>query len=100
MGRPQLGFPRLRFAVGRATGIAIRPDHNSTMGGCAAEPCEVRANRFALSVFNWRNIPVIPIDGVLSAIDFINARLSSVWRLRRHGMKPLATFANVGCTPS
>ena len=41
MGRPQLGFPRLRFAVGKATGIAIRPDHNSAVGGCAAEPCEV-----------------------------------------------------------
>ena len=27
MGRPQLGFPRLRFASGRATGIAIGPDH-------------------------------------------------------------------------
>ncbi len=27
MGRPQLGFPRLRFAAGRATGIAIGPDH-------------------------------------------------------------------------
>jgi hypothetical protein len=27
MGRPQLGFPRLRFASGRVTGIAIGPDH-------------------------------------------------------------------------
>ena len=41
MGRPQLGFPRLRFAAGETTGIAIRPDHNSAVGGCAAEPCEV-----------------------------------------------------------
>jgi hypothetical protein len=27
MGRPQLGFPRPRFAAGRATGIAIGLDH-------------------------------------------------------------------------
>jgi hypothetical protein len=32
-GTPQSGFPRLRFAVGKATGIAIRPDHNSAVGG-------------------------------------------------------------------
>ena len=27
MGRPQLGFPRLRVVAWRATGIAIGPDH-------------------------------------------------------------------------
>ena len=27
MGRPQLGFPRLRLVSRRATGIAIGPDH-------------------------------------------------------------------------
>src|SRR5712692_236417 len=27
MGHPQLGFPRLRFATGRAGGITIGPDH-------------------------------------------------------------------------
>jgi hypothetical protein len=27
MGRPQLGFPRLRLVAGRAGGIAIGPDH-------------------------------------------------------------------------
>ena len=27
MGRPQLVFPRLRFVVGKATAIAIGPDH-------------------------------------------------------------------------
>jgi hypothetical protein len=27
MGRPQLGFPRLRVVAGSATGIAIGPDH-------------------------------------------------------------------------
>jgi hypothetical protein len=27
MGRPQLGFPRLRVIVGRAAGITIGPDH-------------------------------------------------------------------------
>jgi hypothetical protein len=27
MGRPQLGFPRLRIVAGRAGGIAIGPDH-------------------------------------------------------------------------
>jgi hypothetical protein len=27
MGCPQLGFPRLRVAAGKATGIAIGPDH-------------------------------------------------------------------------
>ena len=27
MGRPQLGFPRLRVVAGRALGIAIGPDH-------------------------------------------------------------------------
>jgi len=27
MGRPQLGFPRLRILVGNVGAIAIRPDH-------------------------------------------------------------------------
>ena len=27
MGRPQLGFPRLRIGAGRAAGVAIGPDH-------------------------------------------------------------------------
>src|SRR5260370_32352942 len=30
MGRPQLGFPRLRFAAVKANGIAIVPDHTPT----------------------------------------------------------------------
>ena len=38
MGRPQLGFPRLRVAAGRATGIAIGPDHTPPWGTVRQNP--------------------------------------------------------------
>jgi hypothetical protein len=37
MGRPQLGFPRLRIVAGRAGGIAIGPDHTPPWVTRAAE---------------------------------------------------------------
>ncbi len=37
MGCPQLGFPRLRVVAGKATGIAIGPDHTPAWGDPAAE---------------------------------------------------------------
>ena len=58
MGRPQLGFPRLRFAVGRATAIAIGPDHTPLWVTVQQNLVKWRANGFAPSVFNWRKFPI------------------------------------------
>lgn len=38
MGCPQLGFPRLCVAAGRATGIAIEPDHTPPWGTVRQNP--------------------------------------------------------------
>ena len=38
MGRPQLGFPRLRLAAGHAIGVAIGPDHTPPWGTVRQNP--------------------------------------------------------------
>jgi hypothetical protein len=67
MGCPQLGFPRLRVAAGRATGIAIGPDHTPAWGDPAAEFSH-----------GWHMVCGSGCDGMACAADEGGARFPEV----------------------
>jgi hypothetical protein len=87
MGRPQLGFPRLRFTAGRAGGIAIGPDHtppgvtrrqNPGPGGAWEELGDGGA-RFMLLDGTWRYVTAEEIRDSIEAREHIEYRRKCQW---------------------